>query len=243
VAVGDARNHWEEQATAWMAFIRADRDYELFNRPSFLELLPAPGRLTLDVGCGEGRLARELVRLGHRVAAIDGSTTLARAASRATPRVPVALGDITRLPVASGSADLVVCFMVLMDVEDLDGAMRELARVLAPDGCLCVAVLHPIDTSGLFLSDDPNETFYMGEYLREMRHRFEIESRTGKRLLARVEHRPLHRYSRAFEAAGLVISEIREPVPDDVVIAEHPEFAKRRRVPEFLHILAERRCT
>jgi hypothetical protein len=50
-----ARDHWEQQAEAWIGLTRADPDYELLNKPSFLEIVPPPGRLTLDVGCGEGR--------------------------------------------------------------------------------------------------------------------------------------------------------------------------------------------
>jgi hypothetical protein len=37
-----------------------------------------------------------------------------------------------------------------MDVEDLDGPVSELARVLVPSGVLCAAILHPIFTSGTF---------------------------------------------------------------------------------------------
>src|SRR5581483_6899771 len=45
--------------------------YWQFHRDLFLELVPPPGRRTLDLGCGEGRLSRDLARLGHNVAAVD----------------------------------------------------------------------------------------------------------------------------------------------------------------------------
>lgn len=54
-----------------------------FNLPHFLDFLPSPGEPTLDIGCGEGRLARELTKAGHTVLGIDGSPTLARLASQA----------------------------------------------------------------------------------------------------------------------------------------------------------------
>ena len=41
--------------------------------PALLELLPAPGRLTLDLACGTGELARELRDLGHEVLAVESS--------------------------------------------------------------------------------------------------------------------------------------------------------------------------
>ena len=39
--------------------------------------------------------------------------------------------------------DIVLCSMMLMDCEDLNGTVREAARVLKPDGHLFVSVLHP----------------------------------------------------------------------------------------------------
>jgi hypothetical protein len=37
-----------------------DDDFWQFHLPEFLRLVPAPGRPTVDVGCGEGRLGRVL---------------------------------------------------------------------------------------------------------------------------------------------------------------------------------------
>ena len=232
------RDEWERQAGAWADLTTDDPFYDLLNKPTFLELLPAPGRLTLDVGCGEGHLARELTSIGHTVVGVDGSGTLAGLAAQAG--TTVAIADSTALPVASGVADLVVCFMVLMDVEDLDHSVAELARVLAPGGVLCAAILHPILTSGLFVPDDPHRTFFMGEYRTAMRHVLDVERMNGETFRFRVEHRPLEDYSRAFETAGLAISALREPRPGDDVVSERPEFANYQRVPNFLHVRARR---
>ena len=154
--------------------------------------------------------------------------------------LPVAVGDISRLPVATGAADLVVCFMVLMDIEDLDGAVAELARVMAPDGALCIAILHPIMTSGLFVDGDEFQTFYMGEYAKPMRHVLDVERHSGRVFHLRVEHRPLECYGRAFEAAGLAVTALREPLPSPELAEAHQELANARRVPPFLHLLARR---
>ena len=51
-----------------------------FTAGQFLRLLPLPGRQTLDVGCCEGRLTRDLMALGHRVVAIDSSPSMVEAA-------------------------------------------------------------------------------------------------------------------------------------------------------------------
>ena len=236
-----ARDHWEGQADDWIELTHSDPYYELLNKPSFLELVPEAGRLTIEVGCGEGRVARELLALGHRVVGFDASPALARAATGHRVGVPVAVSDIAALPIATAAADIVVCFMVLMDIEDLDGAVLELARVLAPGGTLCIGILHPIMTSGLFVPGDEYRTFYMGEYLKTMRHVLDIERRAGGIFRFRLEHRPIEQYFRAFEAAGLVVAALREPRPSEELVAERPEFANQVRVPNFLHLLARHR--
>ena len=236
-----ASDHWEERAEDWIELTRSDPQYDLLNKPAFLELVPAPGRCTIEVGCGEGRVARELASLGHQVLGFDASPALARATAHHRAGLPVAVADIARLPIATGVADIVVCFMVLMDIEDLDGAVAELARVMTPAGTLCVGILHPIVTSGLFIPGDEYRTFYMGEYLKTMRHVLDIERSDGGIFRFRVEHRPIERYFRAFEAAGLAVTALREPRPSDELAEAHPEFVNPQRVPSFLHLLA-RRC-
>ena len=235
-----ARDHWEQRADDWIALTHEDPQYELLNKPSFLDLVPPPGRLTIEVGCGEGRMARELRALGHRVLGVDASPALARAAHEHEVSLPVAVGDISHLPVATGAADIVVCFMVLMDIEDLDGAVAELARVMTADGTLCIAILHPIMTSGLFVPGDEYGTFYMGEYAKPMRHVLEIERRAGGTFTFRVEHRPFESYGRACEAAGLAITALREPLPSPELAEAREELSRARRVPAFLHLVARR---
>jgi SAM-dependent methyltransferase len=233
------REEWEGQADEWVELTHEDPFYDRLNEPAFLELVPAPGDLTLDVGCGEGRLARKLTERGHRVLGVDGAPSLVRKAVHGPRPTAAAVGDITRLPVASAAADLVVCFMVLMDVEDLEASVAELARVVVPGGTVCAAILHPIITSGLFIPGDPNRTFSMGEYRTEMRHVLDITRPNGEVFPFRVEHRPIEGYSRAFEAAGLAITALREPKPSDELVAELPQFANYQRVPDFLHIRAK----
>jgi SAM-dependent methyltransferase len=76
---------WDGQAEEWAAFARSpelDRHFWAFNLPLFLDLVPEAGRLTVDVGCGEGRLTAELARRGHRVVGVDGSPKMAGIARR-----------------------------------------------------------------------------------------------------------------------------------------------------------------
>jgi hypothetical protein len=57
------REGWESEARNWARLARTpghDHSHEDINLPPFLDLLPGPGHLTLDLACGEGRLGRVL---------------------------------------------------------------------------------------------------------------------------------------------------------------------------------------
>ncbi len=61
--------HWEGQADSWAAWARAPGhdSYWTESGPTFFELLPPAGKRTLDLGCGEGRVARDLKKRAARV--------------------------------------------------------------------------------------------------------------------------------------------------------------------------------
>jgi hypothetical protein len=52
------------------------------------------------------------------------------------------------------------------------------------------------------------------------------------------EHRPLEAYSRALEAAGLLIEAVREVGATDQVVTDHPSNRRWQRIPLFLHVRA-----
>jgi ubiquinone/menaquinone biosynthesis C-methylase UbiE len=124
---------WEQEAENWIGWARKPgHDAYWLYRDAFFELLPPPGRATLDVGCGEGRVMRDLTARGHRVVAVDASPTLVRAASQADAEGEYLVADAAALPFDDASFDLVVAYNSLMDVQDMPGAVREAAR--APNG-------------------------------------------------------------------------------------------------------------
>jgi SAM-dependent methyltransferase len=235
------REAWETHAQEWVAWSRrpGHDSFDRFHREQFLSLVPAPGRLTVDVGCGEGRLSRALKAAGHNVVGVDCSATLVAAAREAEPLIPVYLADAAMLPLADGEADLALAFMSLQDIDDMEGAVRELARVLTAGGCLRVAIVHPINSAGRFSSDAPDSPFVVeGSYLDVHRYTRRLE-RDELTMTFHSEHSPLERYAKALERNGLLIEALREPaVPERAV----RDAASRRwqRVPLFLHLRARK---
>ena len=175
-------------------------------RPVLLDLLPPPGRLTIDLGCGEGRLARELKALGHRVIGVDIAPVLVERARQLDPSGRYVIADAASLPLADGSADLVVAYMSLIEMEDLEGVLLEAARVLVPGGRLGFVALHPFETA----TDSGAAPCVEAAY---------SQTRVNEDVLGDVVfrslHRPLEAYSGALERSGFVIEAVREPrVPD-----------------------------
>ena len=77
---------WEAEAENWIRWARTPgHDAYWRYREAFFALVPPAGRATLEVGCGEGRVARDLAARGHHVTGIDSSPTLLHAARRPTP--------------------------------------------------------------------------------------------------------------------------------------------------------------
>jgi 2-polyprenyl-3-methyl-5-hydroxy-6-metoxy-1,4-benzoquinol methylase len=85
------RDRWEAQASQWIGWARrpGHDSYWRFHRDQFLALLPAPGRCTVDIGCGEGRLTGDLKARGHHVMGIDASPSLVHRRRRLGSRPPV----------------------------------------------------------------------------------------------------------------------------------------------------------
>jgi SAM-dependent methyltransferase len=237
--VSSLREAWEEHAAAWTAWAREPHhdSYWRFHRDAFLELVPPPGRRTLDLGCGEGRLSRDLKALGHDVVGLDASATMLAAAREADPSIETHLGDAASVPFDDGAFDCVVAFMSLQDVDDYVSAIHECARLLEPGGRLCLAIVHPINSAGRFEGDDPASPFVIaGSYLGRFRREDTVE-RNGLEMTFVSAHRPLQDYVEALADAGLLIERVREPaIPEAAIVRERSRLWQR--VPLFLHARA-----
>jgi ubiquinone/menaquinone biosynthesis C-methylase UbiE len=115
-------------------------------------LLPAIGRVAtlgdvLEVGCGTGRITRQLVAAGARVVAFDRAPAMLAVARRRAPEARLGLADAARLPVPAGWADAAIAGWVFGHFrswhpdtwrDEVGRALDEMRRALRPGGTLVV---------------------------------------------------------------------------------------------------------
>ena len=230
----DLRDAWERNASDWVRWARkpGHDSYWRFHRERFLDLVPTPGRLTIDVGCGEGRVTRDLQELGHRTVGLDASETMIAAAREADPRGEYLVANAAELPFPDGYADLAVAFMSLMDVDDMAVSVRELARVLEPGGVLALAVVHPINSAHDVDREHPEDRLVLMEDYFDRRRYSDLIERDDVKMTFESRHFTLQDYFDALLGAGFQIEAVRE-----VSDPQHPRWS---RYPLFLHMLVSR---
>jgi ubiquinone/menaquinone biosynthesis C-methylase UbiE len=110
----------------------------------------AKGMAVLDVGCGPGGLATELVgRVGaENVAAIDPAEQFVAACKRRNSGADVRQGVAESLPWEDDSFDATLSCLVIGFMRDADAGLREMARVTRPGGRVGVC-MWDIDGGGM----------------------------------------------------------------------------------------------
>lgn len=118
-----------------------------YDRPALLSLLPSiEGKRVLDIGCGPGLYAEWLIEHGAQVVGSDISEEMVeRARLRVGNRAIFYQHDISQ-PLtfaADASFDIAIAPLMIHYVTKRVVALREVARVLTPDGCLVLSTQHP----------------------------------------------------------------------------------------------------
>lgn len=120
----------------------------------------AVGVRVLEVGCGRGialPVLRERLQPTRLVGLDIDPSLLAIAAASADPDTELVEGDLRNLPFEDGAFDLVIDFGTTFHLDRPGRALREVARVLAPNGLFAVEtkvsqwLSHPIRTQHRFL--------------------------------------------------------------------------------------------
>jgi SAM-dependent methyltransferase len=238
---------WDELAPWWKETFThgADLEYEYQILPLAVAHL-AGSRRILDLGTGEGQLARRLAAPAGApppalVVGLDASAgQLANAqAEGGGPGWVQARGEA--LPFASGSFDAIVCCLVIEHATDPDAVLAEVARVLGAGGRFLLLINHPIvQGPGSGLVDDAilGERYWrIGPYLPET---LNVEL-VDKGVNVAFAHRPLSRYINPLSELGLYLVRIEEPEPPFEFLCGSIDMELERAMPRLCLMIFERR--
>jgi SAM-dependent methyltransferase len=193
---------------------------------TLLDLLgPVADREVLEIACGHGRVSRGLARLGaSSVVGVDLSAAMLAKAAEAEAREPL---GITYLQADAASADLlagrtfdaVLCSFGLSDIDDLDGTLATVRRVLRPGGVFAFCILHPcfpgVDgVSGAWPTD--------GSYYAERWWQADGSLSTLRQQVG-ANHRTLSTYLNSLRQHGFTLDVVAEPEP--AIDADSPRAA------------------
>jgi SAM-dependent methyltransferase len=239
---------WDEHADWWQREFTDGVDPEYVEQiiPLALEHLAGYSRV-LDVGTGEGQIARALAAAGADVVGLDPTSSQISVATERGGGPAYSLAGADLLPIADASVDAVVVCLVFEHVDALDEALAEVARVLRPDGRFVLFLNHPLlqtPDSGMIIDHmiEPPETYWrIGAYLREAVTVEEVQ----KGVFVRFVHRPLSRYVNGMIEAGIDLTLMLEPAPPPGFLAKAPEYEEDVVVttPRLLALVGDRRSS
>ncbi|MGI9606632.1 MAG: class I SAM-dependent methyltransferase [Acidimicrobiales bacterium] len=233
---------WERHADWWQTEFTdgADPEYEEQILPLAQLLLDGYDRV-LDLGAGEGQIARRLAASGSEVVGVDPTPSQIRVAAERGGGPQFGIAGAEGLPFASDSFDAVVACLVFEHIDPLEPAIAEVGRVLRPGGRFAFFLNHPLlQTPGSGWIDDhimdpPEEYWRIGEYLVETSLVEEVQ----KDVFIPFVHRPLHRYVNALAAEGLFVREMHEPGPPQGFLDKSPYYAAAAAIPRLLVLVCE----
>lgn len=237
---------WERHAGWWQQEFTegADPEYEEQIIPLALEWLAGFGRV-LDVGCGEGQVARRLADRGAGlVVGVDPTASQIHVAGRRGGAPRYGMAAAAALPFAAGSFDAAVACLVFEHVRDADTAIAEVARVIRPGGRFAFFLNHPllqVPNSGWIddhVLDPPEQYWRIGPYLVEDESVQEVDPGVYLPFV----HRPLSRYVNALIANGLLLRHMDEPAPPPEFLAKAPEYRDAATIPRLLLLVTDKAC-
>ena len=138
--------------------------------------------------------------------------------------------------IQNDSFDIVLCAMMLMDVEDFDGTMKEIYRVLRPDGKVFISILHPC-----FKPPVEHKWFKENDTIQVIiKNYFEPEEWVGE--IAGIDQRVIYRhrimsdYVKVFVRNKFKIIDLNEPKPTEEQRKMSPRIEWLTKIPMYMFI-------
>ncbi len=235
---------WEKHADWWQDEFTdgVDAEYEEQIIPLALDLLAGRDRL-LDVGTGEGQIARRLITAdADAVVGVDPTASQITEAVNRGGGPSYLRSTADALPFADDTFDGALACLVYEHIEAMEQALAESARVLRPGGRFVLMLNHPLlQTPGSGWIDDqwldpPERYWRIGPYLQETT----TVEQVMKDVFIPFVHRPLSRYLNTMSDVGFVFRHMLEPSPPEGYLARADEYREAAAIPRLLVLVADK---
>lgn len=236
---------WEAHADWWQKEFTDGVDVEYREQIIPLALSLLQGRDTIvDIGTGEGQIARALLNTGDAETVIGLDPTKAQIveAKKRGGGPHYLLAPADALPFADNTFDAALACLVYEHIDNMETAVAETARVLRPGGRFVFMLNHPLlQTPGSGWIDDhfmdpPEQYWRIGPYLVETNTLEEVQ----KDVFIPFVHRPLHRYMNALADAGFSFKRMIEPSPPEGFLARNEYFRQSAAIPRLLVLVCDK---
>lgn len=213
--------------------------------PNIVRLLDSKkGETILDVGCGQGFFAREFVKTGAQVIGVDVALELVAIAKKNVSSAQFHVASADAMPfVKTASVDAVTSILALQNIENVDGAFAECARVLKPNGRVLLVMNHPAfripQHSSWAWEENKVQFRRIYEYLSESRTNIQMHPGKEKSSTTVSFHRPLQWYMKVFAKHGFAVTRLEEWISNKKSQKgprQTAEDTARKEIPLFLFL-------
>ena len=228
---------WDTFVEQWEDFNNSGKNVhrDFLNLPRFVEILPSnsPGSQGLEIGGGEGTLARVLAEKGYRLLSTDFSPNMIALARKKEAQNPLgiqyAIENAEQLSFSDENFDYVLAFMCLMDLKHPKLAIKEAYRVLKPGGYFQISIIHPCFASQphhKHIVDANGETIGLevGRYYDEGIQNVEWNLTETIKVTSFHNHLTLSHWLSLLIETGFRLEYIEEPHADDEIVKLCPHL-------------------
>ena len=255
----DKKTSWGEVAEWYNELLSNDNDsYQ--NKvilPNIIRIVdPKPQMKIADIACGQGFFSFAFAQKGAQVVGCDIGEELIKIANNQKEKIQLSNVEFfvcpaNKTPIADNSIDTAVINLALQNIEDLSGTIKEISRILKPNGKFVLTLNHPnfrIPHRSSWQWDDKTNTQYrrIDGYMSETNSKIDMnpgENNSTKKQFTYSFHRPLQNYFKALVKNGFAITRLEEwishkesqPGPKQA-----EENRIRKEIPMFMCLEAER---
>lgn len=176
-----------------------------------------PNEALLELGCGQGFFLEKFSRISKKLTGVDLGKSLIEQAQKKGIEAEFIFASADDENILKGKTfDVITIILALQNMKNLPAVMKNVKRLLKPNGRVCIVLNHPsfrIPQKTSWGMDKENKIQYrrVDAYLSEFEAKIDMTpGKKNKKEFTQSYHRPLQVYMKAFAKEGFAITKIEE---------------------------------